>query len=307
MKIGVILPNPGVLMDLRTLLTEMSRAEERGMQSIWVANVPRGFDALTLLALAGQQTRAVELGTFVVPTYPRHPVALAQQALTTNAATGGRLVLGIGLSHRVVMEQGLGFDWSHPIRHMREYLACLTGLLSGEPVTFAGEEFRVTNFGVTVPGATPPTVLVAALGPQMLRLAGRHADGTALWMGGARYLANDAVPTITAAAAEAGRPAPRIVAGLPVCVTDNADAVRAEADRAFAAYGRLPSYRAVLDKEGAATPADVSLIGDEAAVLAGLRRLAEAGATDLVAAVYTPVGEDAARTYNLLERYSNGA
>lgn len=307
MKIGVILPNPGVLMELETLLAEMSRAEERGMQSIWVANVPRGFDALTLLALAGQHTRAVELGTFVVPTYTRHPVALAQQALTTNAATGGRLVLGIGLSHRVVMEQGLGFDWSHPIRHMREYLACLTGLLSGAPVTFAGEEFRITNFGVTVPGATPPTVLVAALGPQMLRLAGRHADGTALWMGGAHYLANDAVPTITAAASDAGRPAPRIVAGLPVCVTDNAAAVRAEADRAFANYGRLPSYRAVLDKEGAAGPADVSLIGDEATVLAGLRKLAAAGATDLVAAVYAPVGEDAARTYDLLERYINGA
>ncbi|HEY7910092.1 MAG TPA: TIGR03564 family F420-dependent LLM class oxidoreductase, partial [Thermomicrobiales bacterium] len=271
------------------------------------ANVSRGFDALTLLALAGQHTRTVELGTFVVPTYPRHPVALAQQALTTNAATGGRLVLGIGLSHRVVMEQGLGFDWSHPIRHMREYLTCLTGLLSGEPVTFAGEEFHITNFGITVPGATPPAVLVAALGPQMLRLAGRHADGTALWMGGARYLATDAVPTITAAASEAGRPAPRIVAGLPVCVTDHAEAVRAEADRAFATYGRLPSYRAVLDKEGAASPADVSLIGDEAVVLAGLRALAEAGATDLIAAVYTPVGENAARTYDLLERYINGA
>ena len=209
MKIGVILPNPGVLMDLETLLAEMSRAEERGMQSIWVANVPRGFDALTLLALAGQHTRTVELGTFVVPTYPRHPVALAQQALTTNAATGGRLVLGIGLSHRVVMEQGLGFDWSHPIRHMREYLTCLTGFLSGEPVTFAGEEFHITNFGITVPGATPPPVLVAALGPQMLRLAGRHADGTALWMGGARYLANEPSRRSPPPRQEAGRPAPR--------------------------------------------------------------------------------------------------
>lgn len=306
MRIGVILPNPGVLMDLSTLLAEMSRAEERGMQSIWVANVPRGYDALTLLAVAGQHTRTVELGTFVVPTYPRHPAALAQQALTTNAATGGRLTLGIGLSHRVVMEQGLGFDWSHPLRHMREYLHCLTGLLVGEPVTFAGEEFRVTNFGITVPGGTPPPVLVAALGPQMLRLAGRHADGTAVWMGGARYLANDATPTITAAAHDAGRPAPRIVAGLPVCVTDHADAVRAEVGRAFARYGELPSYRAVLDKEGAAGPGDVSLVGDEAAVIAGLQSLAQAGATDLVAAVYTPAGENAARTYDLLERYITG-
>lgn len=306
MKIGMIIPNPGALLDLETLLTEMARAEERGIQSIWVANVPRGFDALTLLTLAGRHTRNVELGTFVVPTYTRHPVALAQQALTTNVATGGRLVLGIGLSHRVVMERGLGFDWSHPVRHMREYLHCLTSFLSGEPVTFAGEEFQINNFGITVPGGTPPSVLVAALGPQMLRLAGRHADGTAIWMGGARYLANDAVPIISGAAQEAGRPAPRVVAGLPVCVTDNADAVRAEVNRVFARYGELPSYRAVLDKEGAAGPADVSLIGDEAAVLAALRALAAAGATDLIAAVYTPVGENPARTYDLLERYITG-
>jgi 5,10-methylenetetrahydromethanopterin reductase len=306
MRVGVILPNPGVLMDLPALLAEMARAEERGMQSIWVANVPRGYDALTLLSLAGQHTRAIELGTFVVPTYTRHPVAMAQQALTTNVATGGRLVLGIGLSHRVVMEAGLGFDWSHPIRHMREYLACLTGFLTGAPVTFAGEEFHITNFGITVAGATPPPVLVAALGPQMLRLAGRHADGTALWMGGAHYLATNAVPAITAAAGEAGRAAPRIVAGLPVCVTDHADAVRAEIATVFARYGELPSYRAVLDKGGAAGPADVALIGDEAAVLNGLRALANTGATDLVAAVYTPADENAARTYDLLERYING-
>jgi len=306
MKIGMIIPNPGTLLDLETLLVEMSRTEERGIQSIWVANVPRGFDALTLLALAGKHTRTVELGTFVVPTYPRHPVALAQQALTTNAATGGRLVLGIGLSHRVVMEQGLGLDWSHPVRHMREYLYCLNGFLSGEPVTFAGEEFHISNFGITVPGGTPPSVLVAALGPQMLRLAGRHADGTAVWMGGARYLANDAVSIISEAAREAGRPAPRIVAGLPVCVTDNADAVREEINRGFARYGELPSYRAVLDKEGAAGPADVSLVGDEAAVLDALRALADAGATDLIASVYTPAGENAARTYDLLERYITG-
>src|SRR5439155_11676053 len=159
---------------------------------------------------------------------------------------------------------------------------------------------------ITVPGGTPPSILVAALGPQMLRLAGRHADGTAIWMGGARYLASTAVPIISEAAHAAGRPAPRIVAGLPVCVTDNADAVRQEINRAFARYGELPSYRAVLDKEGAAGPADVSLVGDEAAVLDALQVLADAGATDLIASVYTPAGESAARTYDLLERYVTG-
>jgi F420-dependent oxidoreductase-like protein len=289
--------------DIETLLDEMARAEERGFASIWVSNVQRGFDALTVLALAGLRTRTVELGTFVVPTYTRHPVVMAQQALTTQAATNGRLLLGIGLSHRVVIEQGLGLDFSHPIRHMREYLACLTGFLSGQPMTYAGEEFHINNFTLSVPGGTPPPVLVAALGPQMLKLTGRMAGGTVIWMGGARYLAEHAVPTITAAAREAGRPAPRVVAGLPVCVTDDPERVHREADAAFARYGQLPSYRAILDKEGVGGPADVSLIGDEARVLAGLRALADAGATDLVAAVYTPADGDPRRTYDLLERY----
>lgn len=307
MKIGVLLPNPGVLMDLETLLDEIGRAEERGFHGVWAANVQnRGFDALTLLALAGRRTRSVELGTFVVPTFTRHPVVLAQQALTANAAAGGRLTLGIGLSHRVVMEAGLGFDWSRPIRHMREYLTCLGGFLAGERVTFAGEEFHIRDFSLAVPGGVPPPVIIAALGPQMLRLAGRYADGTAVWMGGAHYLREYAVPVITAAARDAHRPAPRIIAGLPVCVTDRPDTVRSAANAAFARYGELPSYRAVLDKEGAANPADVSLIGDEAAVLVGLRELADAGATDLVAAVFAPPGEDPARTYDLLERFMTG-
>jgi F420-dependent oxidoreductase-like protein len=306
MKIGIILPTPGAGVDIETLLDEMSRAEERGFSSLWVSNVLRGFDALTVLALAGLRTRSVELGTFVVPTYTRHPIVMAQQALTTQAATNGRLLLGIGLSHRVVIEQGLGIDFSHPIRHMREYLACLTGFLSGQPVTYAGDEFHINNVTLVVPGSTPPPVLVAALGPQMLKLTGRIADGTVVWMGGARYLAEHAVPTITAAARAAGRPAPRIVAGLPVCVTDDAARVRQEADAAFGRYGQLPSYRAILDKEGAASPGDVSLIGDERTVLAGLRALAAAGTTDLVAAIYTPIGVDPRRTYDLLERYQQG-
>lgn len=303
MKIGIILPTPGAGLDIETLLDEMARAEERGFSSLWVSNVLRGFDALTVLALAGLRTRSVELGTFVVPTYTRHPVVMAQQALTTQAATNGRLLLGIGLSHRVVIEQGLGIDFSHPIRHMREYLSCLTGFLAGEPVTYAGEEFHIDNVTLVVPGSTPPPVLVAALGPQMLKLTGRMADGTVVWMGGARYIAEHAIPMIAAAAHAAGRPAPRIVAGVPVCVTDDAERVRQEANTVFARYGQLPSYRAILDKDGAAGPADVSLIGDEVTVLAGLRALADAGVTDLVAAVYTPADGDPRRTYEVLERY----
>src|SRR5215217_3565430 len=199
------------------------------------------------------------------------------------------------------MEQALGIDWSRPVRHMREYLSALRPLLAQEATSFAGEEFRIEGYQLTVPDATPPPVLVAALGPQMLRLAGRLADGTAIWMGGPRYLAEHAVPTITAAAWEAGRPAPRIVAGLPICVTSNAEAVRERANRAFGRYGELPSYRAVLDRQEAGTgPGDVALIGDEAAVQAGIDELRAAGVTDLVASVYAPRGEDAERTYALL-------
>ena len=304
MRIGLFV-TPSESEELSSVVRRIGAAEARGFPSAWILNA-RGLDALTVLALAGRETGRIELGTFVVPTYPRHPAALAQQALTTQAATGGRLVLGIGLSHRVVMEGMLGFDWSRPVRHMREYLSCLTPLLSGEQARFRGEEFRVDGYGLTVPGATPPSILVAALGPQMLGLTGRMADGTAVWMGGPRYLAEYAVPTISAAAREAGRPTPRIVAGLPVCVTDRADEVRRRAVSLFERYGQLPSYRAILDREQVEGPADVALIGDEEEVTKGLRALEDAGATDFAAAIFAPRGEDAERTVALLQRHVRG-
>jgi F420-dependent oxidoreductase-like protein len=252
------------------------------------------------LALGGARTRRLELGTFVVPTFTRHPIVMAQQALTAQAATGGRFVLGIGLSHRVSMEGQFGFDFSRPVRHMREYLACLTALFSGQNVDFAGEEFRVRNFTLTPPpGVAPPPILVAALGPQMLRLAGRLSAGTAIWVGGPRYVA-EAAKTIGDAAREAGRPAPRVLASVPVCLTDRAKAVREAAAGFFARYGQLPSYRAILDKEGVGGAEEVALIGDESAVRAGIADFAEAGATDFAAAVFTPPGEDAARTLTFL-------
>ena len=298
MKIGLMIASAGSP-DLESVLAQIERAEELGLDSAWIPSV-RSYDALTVLALAGQRTKRIELGTFVIPTYPRHPAALAEQALAVQAASGNRLALGIGLSHRVTMEGMLGFDWSHPVRHMREYLSCLAPLLRGEPTSFSGEEFRIEGYQLTVPGASPPPVLVAALGPQMLRLCGRLADGTAVWMGGARYLAEHCVPVIAAAAREAGRPAPRIVAGLPMLVTDRPDEVRGRAARAFERYGQLPSYRAILDREGVGGPADVSLIGSEKDVEAGLRQLESAGVTDAVASVYAPRGEDPDRTYQLL-------
>lgn len=261
------------------LLDQYHRAEAEGFVAAWTPNI-FSHDAITLLALAGRVTSTLELGTFVVPTYPRHPMALAQQALTAAAATGGRFTLGIGLSHKIVIENMMGLDFSKPLRHMREYLGVLMPLLEGKPVSFRGEEFRVQG-QVDVPGAPRPPVIVAALGPQMLRLAGRMADGTATWMGGPGYLEKVAIPTITAAAAEAGRPAPRIVAGFPIAVTTRRDEARAAASQSFAVYGTLPSYRAVLDLEGARDASDILITGTEEEVERQLRRLRDIGVTDL--------------------------
>jgi 5,10-methylenetetrahydromethanopterin reductase len=301
MRIGLTAPTPGDNPDLATLLSLMERADGAGLHAVWMPNVSsRGFDAPMALALAGARTRRIELGTFVVPTFTRHPVVMAQQALTAQAATGGRFVLGIGLSHKVAMEGQLGFDFSRPIRHMREYLTCLEALFTGQPVDFTGEEFRIRNFTlVPPPGVTPPPIIVAALGPQMLRLAGRLSAGTAVWVGGPRYVA-EAAKAIGAAGREAGRPAPRVLASVPVCVTDRGPAVRETAAQFFARYGQLPSYRAILDKEGVGGAEEVALIGDEAEVRAGIAAFAAAGATDFAAAVFAPPGESADRTLDLL-------
>ncbi|MBI5880155.1 MAG: TIGR03564 family F420-dependent LLM class oxidoreductase [Chloroflexi bacterium] len=285
------------------LLNQITRAEQDGFASAWTANI-FNHDALIVLALAGRATHRIELGTAVVPTYPRHPVALAQQALTAQAASQNRLALGIGLSHRVVIEGMLGLDFSKPVRHMREYLTVLNDALAGQPTSFQGEEYRIANTQIGVPGATKPPVIVAALGEQMLRLAGRLSDGTITWMGGAKYLETSAIPVIRKAAQDGGRPAPRIVVGLPVAVTSQRDAARTSASKGFAMYGRLPSYRAILDKDGAADPADVAIIGSEDEVMAQVQHLAAIGATDFIAAPYVVRDDPEAfeRTYQLMAR-----
>jgi F420-dependent oxidoreductase-like protein len=258
-----------------------------------------GLDALTTLAVVGRQVPRIELGTGVIPTYPRHPMMLAAQALTTQMACDGRLLLGIGLSHQVVIETMFGMSFEKPVRHMREYLSILMPLLHGEPAAFAGETMS-TNASVGITGVDAPPVAVAALGPLMLKLAGRMTEGTVTWMTGPATLAEHTVPTITAAAAEAGRPAPKVIVGLPVCVTDAVDDARARAAKTFAMYGFLPSYRAMLDREGADGPADVAIVGDEATVAAGIQRVADAGATDFSAAEFAVGADEKRRTRELL-------
>ncbi len=298
MRIGVMLSMPGQDDTLGGLVGLAQRAERAGLAAAWLPQV-FAFDALTVLALAGRETQRIGLGTAVVPTYPRHPAVLAQQALTAQVAAGGRLTLGIGLSHQVVIENMYGLDYSKPIPHTREYLTVLSGLLAGEQVSFQGEHYQV-NARLSVPGAARPSVVVAALGPDMLRLCGRQADGTITWMGGLQYLRDIAVPMITGAARAAGRPDPRIVAMVPVCVTSDAAAARAQAGRTFANYGRLPSYRATLDRGGAAGPGDVAVAGTADEVREQIRAFADAGVTDFAAAIFAAEGGSIDGTYETL-------
>jgi 5,10-methylenetetrahydromethanopterin reductase len=297
MRIGVGLQDPSGPAPMTALREQLQRAAEQGFASAWMSNI-FGVDALTALAVAGSQVAGIEVGTAVVPTYPRHPAALAQQARTVAAAVDGRLVLGIGTSHRIVIEDMFGYDFGKPILHMREYLDVLLPLLDGQPVSFAGTTVRA-NIGLTTPSPGRVPVLLAALGPQMLRLAGERTDGTVLWMTGPATVRDHIVPTITAAAQGAGRPSPRVVCSLPVCVTDDPDGARERATRVFAIYGDLPSYRAMLDREGASGPAEVAVVGDEDTVGAQIGALADAGVTDFVAVEYTG-GPEGARTRTFL-------
>ena len=253
------------------MVAEARRAEADGFASYWAPQI-FGHDALTALAVIGREVPRIELGTSVVPTYPRHPMMMAQQALTVNAAAGGRLCLGIGLSHQIVVESMWGMSFDKPVRHMREYLEVMMPLLEGKPVSHAGEAFNV-NGGVNVPGGTRPNVVIAALGEQMLKVTAALADGTLTWCTGPQTLANHTIPTLKAAADKVGRDAPRVIAALPVCVTNDREAALQRAAQVFVVYGQLPSYRAMLDKEGAAGPAwRGEQVPDRVAVLQRQRR-----------------------------------
>jgi 5,10-methylenetetrahydromethanopterin reductase len=272
------------------LLDLVKRVEDAGIASLWLAHT-FGLDALTALAIAGRETSRIELGTAVVPTYPRHPVAMAQQALMTQVAAKGRFALGIGLSHQIVIENMLGLSFAKPARHMREYLSVLGPLLRGEHAEFQGEHYRVSA-ALRVPDADEVPLLVAALGSVMLRLAGGLSQGTITWMSGEKSLQSHVIPTINAAAREAERPQPRVVVGLPVLLTKDPSGAREKIGQALQMYGMLPSYRDMLDREGAAGPADVAIVGDAMELRTRIDRLREIGATDLIAAVI-PVEEGA--------------
>lgn len=300
MRIGLMLPDSSTSLD--AIVDLIVNAETDGFDSVWFGQV-FGADVMTIIALAGQKTSRIEMGTAVVPTYPRHPFVMAQQALTVQSATKGRFTLGIGLSHAPVIEGMWGLSYDKPARHMREYLSVLRPLINEGQVAFSGDVFKTAG-RVQAPGASPMPVLIAALAPMMLKIAGEQADGTITWMTGAKTIETHVRPRLSAAANESGRPAPRIAVGLPVAVTDDVAAAKERAAKAFVVYGQLPNYRRMLDKEGAAGPADVAIVGDEASVERQIRAIASAGATDFFGAAY-PVGDDAqaslARTRSLLQ------
>jgi F420-dependent oxidoreductase-like protein len=286
------------------VVTQTERAAAAGFETGWLANI-FGLDAVTAIAVAGRAVPGIHLGTAVVPTFPRHPHALAQQAMTAWDATHGRFTLGIGLSHQIVIETMFGLDFDKPAVHMREYLSVLLPLLREGNVAFSGERYRVQAPLERSGPEGGPKVVIAAMAPVMLRLAGEVADGTTLWMTGARTVAEHVAPRVNKAAADAGRPAPAVVASLPVAVTNDVDAARQQAAAAFAIYGGLPSYRAMLDKEGAAGPEDVAIVGDEATVEAGIRAMASAGVTEFAAACFGDA-DMVHRTTELLRGLADG-
>jgi F420-dependent oxidoreductase-like protein len=257
------------------------------------------MDAMGVLTVVGREVPRIGLATGVVPTYGRHPLTMAQQALTVQDASGGRFTLGIGLSHQMVIESMFGLSFDKPVRHMREYLSVLMPLLHEGSVSFAGETYNV-NASIGIEPRLAPPVVVAALGEQMLKLAGRLADGTSTWMTGPATLANHTVPTITKAAEAAGKPPPRIITSLPISVTADIDAAKTKAAQDFQVYGFLPSYRAMLDREGAEGPADVAILGDEDTVEKQVRALADAGVTEFIAATFGS-REERTRTTALLQ------
>jgi F420-dependent oxidoreductase-like protein len=286
---------------LETLSRHAAAADEQGFSTYWLGQLAIP-DALTVIAVLGAHTSRVELGTAVVPTWARHPLMLAAQALTVQEAVDDRLVLGIGVGHKDLIEPALKIEFRRLAKHMEEYLAVLQPALIERRTSFSGEIWSgEDDLSGGARSAGAPPVMIAAMGPRMLALAGRETDGVILWLAGPRTISETIRPGLDEAAATAGRPAPRIMAGLPVCVTDDSARVRAQIDQVLGPFTRFASYRTVLDREGVEGPGDVALVGTEEEVHAGLAALAEAGATDFAATEFVANRNEAAATRAVLQ------
>lgn len=297
MRIGIMIgPDQGrYRQKVDRLIADAEAAEAAGFRSIWVPQIPSDFDALTAIALMGRATTTVELATAVLPIQSRHPVAMAQQVLSTQAVCEGRLTVGLGPSHHWIVEDMLGLSYDRPAHQVRTYLEVLQVALAGPgPVDVENDAWRVHN-PLDITDITPTPVLLAALAPLMLRIAGEQTAGTILWMADQRAIGNHVVPKITAAAEAAGRPAPRVVAGVPVALCANAevDAVREWTNEILGHAEYSPNYQRLLDEGDARDVGDVLAAGDEEAVAAKLASFAAAGVTDLAVRV-VPWGADGA-------------
>jgi len=282
---------------LDSCIRELTQARDDGFTRVWMTQMPYDCDLLTVLAAAMHEVSDIKVGSGVIPIQNQHPMLMAQRALTLNMIAGGRFTLGVGVTHRAVTEGMWGISWDRSARRLSEYLDGLLPLLAGEPVNATGE-MLTTRGALQISGAPTPEVYVAALGPQMLRLAGRRTAGTITWMTGPKTLKEHIGPTMRTAAAEAGRSngAVSVAAALPIAVTDDVAAARSLAAEQFAMYGQLPSYRAMLDREGYAGPEDAALIGDEATVRNRLDEVRAAGVDEFAAIPFDPSPEGRDRT-----------
>jgi F420-dependent oxidoreductase-like protein len=274
------------------MLADAVWAEEAGLASLWIPQIPDDFDALTAAALIGSATSAIEIGTAVVPIQPRHPIALAHQALSTQAVCGGRLTLGLGVSHHWVIDEMLGIPYERPAATMRDYLDVLDQALAGPGmVDVENAHFRVHQ-PIDVTDITPTPVMIAALGPVMLGIAGERTDGTILWLADERAIETHIAPALHEAAAAASRAAPRIVAGVPICLCgdDEVDVAVARANRVLSESEVSPNYQKLLDRGDARTVGDILAAGTEESIRRRLRSFADAGATDVSLRV-VPIGE----------------
>ena len=288
----------GVPRSPSSVVQDAVAAEEAGFGAAWCNHFSRHMDALTMLAAAARATSRIELGVGVIPTYPRHPVALAQSAATVQELASGRLVLGVGVSHRIVIETMHGLDYSSQLGHLREYLTILGALLTDGQCSYRGERYRV-QAQIQFPGTSPVPVIVGAVGPAMCRLGGELADGVNTWMAGPGYIEDVVAPMAAEGAEVSGRSSPRIVAGIPVALDSDQDRAREVAASTFAMYGMLPNYRRMLDRAGVDSPAEVVITGDERTVRSGLQSFLDAGATD-VWAVPFDTGNGTTATLELL-------
>jgi F420-dependent oxidoreductase-like protein len=287
------------------IVEDAQRAASDGFTSYWLAEHPTGgFDALTVLTVVGLRVPELELGTAIVPTFPRHPMVLAGQTLTARSVIGNRLTLGVGLSHAPMMAD-LGISFDKPIRHLKDYLSVLMPLLENGTVEYSGEALSCNAQSFFRPEERCP-VVVAALGPQALKVAGRMTDGTTLAWVGPRTVREHIKPRLTEAATAAGRTAPRIIATLPICVTDDEARVRTRITETLTMYGKLPSYQAMFEREGVSEPGELAIVGSESRVQDLVEELADAGVTDYAASEFTTTADERERTRQLLIGLTGG-